>query len=100
MGFVGHYDDVRALRENRVRAAIAGVEFMDKGEDVAVIFAQEHFQTLAAGGSNCPLGFGDCAGSREILIDLAVEFIAVGDDDKGPIARQLAQHLLGENSIE
>ena len=40
--------------------------------------------------------FGHHPGRGEVLVDLPVQFLPVGDDHKGPVARHLAQHLLGE----
>ena len=40
--------------------------------------------------------FGDRSGIGEILVDLVVELLPVGDDDEGPVAGNLTQHLLGE----
>src|SRR3990172_1472096 len=43
-----------------------------------------------------PFGLAHRAGGLEGLGDLVVQFDAVGDDYKRPVARHLAQHLLRE----
>jgi hypothetical protein len=45
-------------------------------------------RTRSSGSVTTPAG--------EVLVDLVVQVLAVGDDHEGPVAGQLAQHLLGE----
>ncbi len=42
------------------------------------------------------LRLGDDPAAGKPLVDLVVQIKAVGDDDEGPVTRQLAQNLLGE----
>src|SRR5690349_8182872 len=51
---------------------------------------------LTASGVNRTFGLGDGAGGGEGLVDLAVELLAVGDDEEGPGAGEFAQDFLGE----
>ena len=39
---------------------------------------------------------GDDAGVAEVLVDLVVQLVPVGDDDEGPVAGDLPQDLLRE----
>ena len=50
VGLVGDDDDVAAVGELRVDAALVGAELLDQGEDVAVILAQQQLQVAAAVG--------------------------------------------------
>ena len=61
-----------------------------------MVFPEELAQVLAAAGTDARLRLSHRARVGEVLVDLLVEFLAVGDDQEGPVARQLAQHLLGE----
>ncbi len=49
-----------------------------------------------APGADVFFGLDHRAGSGKVLVDLVVQVGAVGDDHEGPVADQLAQHLLGE----
>ena len=70
---------------------------MDEGEDIPVIAAQQLPQVRAAGGvALVPLARGDGAASLEGLGDLVVQLRPVGHHDEGPVTRDLAQDLLGE----
>ena len=76
--------------------AAFGVELLDQGEDVAVVFLEQLLQVLPALGPDAFFRLGDGAHPGEVLVDLVVQIVAVGDDHEGPVAGQLAQHLLGE----
>ena len=93
---VGHDDDVGPVGELRVGLPALGVELLDQGEDVAVVLPQELAQVLAAARPDAALRLGDRARVGEVAVDLLVELLPVGDDQEGPVARQLAQDLLGE----
>ena len=70
---------------------------MDKGEDVTVIPAQQLPQVRTARGmALIALGFTHGPGGLECLGDLVIQFNPVGHDHESPVARHLAQHLLGE----
>jgi hypothetical protein len=91
---VGNHDDVRAVGELRVRHAGFGAELLDQGEDVAMVLAQQATQRRGAVGLGLLLGHG--ADVDEVLVDLIVQLLPIGDDDEGPAAGPLAQHLLRE----
>ncbi len=84
---------VRELGEN---LAPRRAEFLDQGEDVALVAAQKLLQMLAALRLHRLAQLRQFAAGGEGPGDLAVEFGAVGDDEKGPVARLLAQNLAGE----
>jgi len=92
--FVGDDDDVGPFREHRMRFALLSAELVDQCEDVAVILAEQLPQVLAA--FRLGVVFHHHPGRGEVLVDLAVQFLPVRDDHEGPVARQLAQHFLGE----
>ena len=60
-------------------------EFVDQSEDVAVIFRQQLPQVLAA--FRLGVTFGHYPGRGEVLVNLAVQLLPVGDDHEGPVAR-------------
>ena len=91
---VGDDDDVRAVRQLRMSCPLLGVELLDQREDVAMILGQQLPEVLAA--RRLGLLLGDGAAGHELLVDLIVQLVAVGDDDEGPVARQRAQDLLRE----
>ena len=64
-----------------------------------MILLEQFLEMLAALGVDTPLLFGDHPAPCEVLVNLAVQLLAVGDDDEGPVSRQLAQHLLGEKVV-
>ena len=73
------------------------MKLVHQREHIAVIAAQQLTQVrTAVGVAFVALGLTHRAGGLEGLGDLIVQFHAVGDDDKGPVAGQLAQHLLRE----
>jgi len=98
MSFVCNDDDVRAIRDHWVNLAALSTELLNQGEDVAVVFAEKLSQVFAALSPNALFRFRYCAAAGKVLVDLIVEIIAVGDDYKRPIARQLAQNLLREEN--
>ena len=73
---------------------LLGVELLDQREDVAMILRQQLPEVLAA--RRLGLLLGDGATGHELLVDLIVQLVAVGDDDEGPVAGQRAQDLLRE----
>ena len=91
---VGDDDDVAPLGEHRVRLALLGAELVDQGEDVAVILCEQLPQMFAA--FRLGAAFGHHPRRGEILVNLPVQFLPVGDHHEGPVARHLAQHLLGK----
>lgn len=94
VGLVRQHDDVVPLGQDRVQRPRIGAELVDQGEDVAVILAEDLAQVAAAGRLAMALGRGSAGG--EGAVDLVVEFGPVGDDHEGQVARDLAEHLLGE----
>src|SRR5208337_3665495 len=94
MRFVRNDDNVAPLREHRVRLPLLGAEFVDQGENIAVILGEQLPQVLAA--FRLCTAFGDYPRRREVLVNLAVQFLPVGDHHKGPVARYLTQHFLCE----
>ncbi len=67
---------------------------MNQCKYIAMVPAQKLPQVPAAPGLDP--GFGNDAARNKVLVDLIVELFAVSDDHKTPVARHLAQHLLGE----
>ena len=65
----------------------------DQAEDEAVIFREQLLQVFTAIGLTL---FGHGSRAAEVLVNLVVEIIAVGDNKKCPVARHLSQNLLGE----
>ena len=63
-------------------------------EDVAVILREQLAQVLAA--FRLGAAFGHHPRRGEVLVNLPVQFLSVGDHHEGPVARNLAQHLLGK----
>lgn len=96
MGFVGNYDDVGPIGKLRIGFAGSGAEFLDEGEDVAVVVLEELFEMVGIFGADFGVGFGDSAGIGEVFIDLVVEVFAIGDDEKGPVSGEFAEYFLAE----
>ena len=71
-----------------------GPEFLDEREYKPVILFEKTLQIFTAVGP-C-MGLFDHARIREVIVDLVVEFVPVGDDDERPVAGNLPQDLLGE----
>jgi hypothetical protein len=96
---VGDDDDVAALRQQRVGVfVVAGHELLDRGEHDAVRrpLAQQRAQLLAGGGLHRPLA-QQVLGQREHAEQLAVQIVAVGDDNAGRVgSRRLAHHAGGK----
>jgi hypothetical protein len=89
---VGQHDHVGTLAEQFRR-----LELVHQREDVAVVAAQQFAQVRAAGGvAFVARSLAHGAGGLEGPGDLLVQFDAVGDHHKGPVAGQLPQHLLRE----
>ena len=89
---VGQHDHVGTVAEQLRR-----LELVHQREHVAVVAAQQFAQVGAAGGmAFVALGLAHRAGGLERLGDLLVQFHPVGDHHEGPVAGQLAQHLLRE----
>ena len=59
-----------------------------------VVLGQEAAKVVGASGLTVALGGGSAGG--ESTVDLVVEICAVGDDDEGPVPRNLAEDFLGE----
>ena len=93
-------DDVAAGRGDRIDLATGRADFLDQGEDVALVAAQQLLQMLAALRLHRLAQFGELAAGGEGPGNLVVEFHAVGDDEKRPVARLLAQALRAKNSID
>ncbi len=94
--FVGDDDDVRAVRQHRHRLlALGRLELLDQREHIAVVGCQQLAQIRDRLGMHPRLG-RDRAGVGELPVQLVVELLAVGDHHERPLARHLAQHLLGE----
>ncbi len=90
MRLVGQHDHVGPITEHLRR-----LEFVDEGEDIAVVAAQQFTQVGATCGvALVALGLADCTGSLEGLGDLVVQFDAISDHHEGPVARHPAQYLL------
>ncbi len=70
---------------------------MNEREDIAMIPAQQLPQMRPARGvALVALGFAHRARGLERLRNLVVQFHTVRRDHECPVARDLAQHLLGE----
>ena len=98
MRLIRHHDDVGAVGKLGIGRAALGVEFLDQGESIAVVFAEQQLEMGAALGRNLLLAFGDDAAGSEIFVDLVVQIVAVGDQQKRPVAGQFAQHFLCEEN--
>ena len=96
MRLVGDDDDVAAGRQHRIDFAARSPELLDEGEDVALVAAQQLLQVLAALRLHGLAQLRELPARREGSGDLVVEFGPVGDDEKRPVARLLAQNLSGE----
>ena len=94
MGLVGNDDDVVAGAVGLVRVHVL-VELVDQAEDEAVILLQQFLQLLAGAGAR---GFlvRDAAADKRAE-NLVVEVLAVGGDDEGEVAGDVAPDLLGEH---
>ena len=91
MCLVGQHDHIRAVAQQFGR-----LKFMHQREHIAVVTAQQLAQVRAAGGvAFIAFGLAHRAHGLEGLGNLLVQLGAVGDHHKGPVAHQLAQHLLG-----
>ena len=75
---------------------LLGTELVDQGENIAVILGEQAAEVLAA--FRLGTAFGHYSRRGEVLVNLPVQFLPVGDHHKGPVARYLAQHLLGEEN--
>ena len=68
---------------------------MDQGEDVGVILREQPLQMVPVAG---PAGFLriDCADADVGVVDLLLQLLAVGDDQEGEVAGQLATDFFRE----
>ena len=74
-------DDVRPVRQLRIRLALFGTELLDQGEEVAVVFCiQERFEVLRTLCPDALFVFEDCTRRSKVPIDLPVEIIPIRDD--------------------
>jgi hypothetical protein len=80
----------------RVPSAIPRVKFLNQREDAAMIVVQQLLEMFAALRPHGLFRLDGRAGGGEVLIDLPVEVVAIGDDDKRPVAGHLAHNLLRE----
>ena len=97
MRLVGDDDDVAAGRQHRIDFAARRPEFLDQGEDVALVAAQR--APSDARGSAPARSRAASSSSPQAAKVPAIwssSSVAVGDDQKRPVARLLAQHLAGE----
>ena len=88
VGLVGHHDDVGPVRQLRVPLALLRSEFLDQREDESVVFCEQLLQVFATVSLTF---FGHGPGVAEVLVNLVVEIVSVGDDEERPIARHFAQ---------
>ena len=90
---VGDHDDVVTLAIGLLRVHVL-IELVNQAEHVAVVFLQKPFQIVTR---RCPwrLVVRDAA-ADEGPVDLAVQIVAVGHEQKGEVAFELPPHLLGE----
>ena len=95
MRLVRDDDNVRSIGENGMFLTFVCLEFLDEGEDVAMIFAQKLSEVLDVFRMDF-LQMPDATDTREILVELVVQLFAVCHEDKCPVAGNLSQHLLGE----
>ena len=61
-----------------------------------MIVAQQLLEVFAAGGAHGFFRLGDDARAREVLVDLPIEIVAIGDDEERPVAGHFAMNLLRE----
>ena len=94
MRFIGNDDDITPFGKNRVSLALVGAKLLNQREDIAVILRKQLPQVFAAFRLGVGFGYNACRG--EMLVDLPVQFLPVGDHHKCPVPRHLAQHFLGE----
>ncbi len=79
-------------------AGLGWSELVDQREDVAVVLAKELAEMLGRLSVDV-LARGEDARVGEVLVELVVELLPVGDLDEGPVAGQLAQDLLREPQV-
>ena len=72
--------------------AAFGAEFVNECKHIPVVFAQQLPQVSGASGLR-PF-FGHHAGVGEVLVNLIIQLVAVGDHHKRPVAGYFAQDFL------
>src|SRR5258708_1299504 len=72
------------------------MKFLNQRKDGAVVSTQQLFEMFAAFGPYCLLWLGDSTGAGKGFVDLVIQIIAIGDNYKGPVAGDFAQHLLSK----
>ena len=70
-------------------------EFVDKGKDITVVFAQETTEVRDTFRVNL-LICHNAARTGEGFVDLSVQLFPIGDDDKGPVTWNFPENFLGE----
>ena len=81
MGFIGHHDDVGAGGQHRVGFAHVAAKFLDEREHIALVPGQQFLQVRGAVGLH--FGAAGRAGIGKRLVDLGIEFVAVGPSMAG-----------------
>ena len=76
--------------------AILCAEFMDEGENESVILGEEAAQVFRILRS--AMALRNYPGAGKSLVDLLIQFLPVGNDNKCPVARHLPQDLLGKEN--
>src|SRR6185369_15936193 len=71
---------------------LLGPKLLDQREDVPVVFLQKLLQVLTILGLH--LVFSDRPCRSELLVDLAVQLLAIRHDQEGPVACDLPEDLL------
>src|SRR5437879_11313007 len=74
------------------------MKFLNQGKDSAVVGSQQLFEVLTAFGPYCLLWLGDGTDAGKGFVDLVIQIIAIGDNYKGPVAEDFAQHLLSKEN--
>ena len=92
---VGNHDHVVACRV-RLAGTHLLVELLDEREDMALVLTKKRLQMRPARGSALVLVVIDNAAPGERLVDLRVEFVAVGQNQEREVAADLAVNLSRE----
>ncbi len=95
VGLVGDDDEVVAPGVG-IPFANGLVEFLDQRKDMGFVLGQKLGEMLAARGPARITVVVHHAASGKGLVDLCVQVVAVGEDQKGEVAAQLAMDLASE----
>src|SRR5205823_5198765 len=72
------------------------MKFLDQRKDCTMIRSQQLFEVFAILGPYLLFRLRHSPNAGERLVNLVIEIVAVGHNHKGPVTRNLSQHLLGK----